>query len=219
MYSFTNCGRLKQSDIKVIIPTFFFRYPGYPREYKRVSLVTNCRLFFKSNIKVKISFNFLHDFLISHFNCCDWKFFRILLEQNFGKNKLCLQINLCQKLLFLHQLTHNMTTDCSLIYQFSTWKFQAQNMGRKWWEHVVYTNCFFVFTFRTTYVSNMFYLSMFSPCSELGIFMYWTGEFNGQSFVILWVSWCKNKCFWQRFTCTKLQSCAKHPNDAYDCKR
>ena len=25
-----------------------------------------------------------------------------------------LQVNLCQKLLFLHQITHNMTTDCSL---------------------------------------------------------------------------------------------------------
>ena len=31
-----------------------------------------------------------------------------------------IQVNLCQKLLFLHQLTHNMTTDCSLIYQSST---------------------------------------------------------------------------------------------------
>ena len=30
------------------------------------------------------------------------------------------QVNLCQKLLFLHQLTHNMTTDCSWNYQFST---------------------------------------------------------------------------------------------------
>jgi hypothetical protein len=39
-----------------------------------------------------------------------------------------LKVNNCQKLLFLHQLTHNMTTDCSLNYQFSTWKFQAQNM-------------------------------------------------------------------------------------------
>ena len=38
------------------------------------------------------------------------------------------QVNLCQKLFFLHQLTHNMTTDCSLNYQFSTWKLQAQNM-------------------------------------------------------------------------------------------
>ena len=27
---------------------------------------------------------------------------------------MLLQVNLCQKLLFLHQLTHNMTTDCSL---------------------------------------------------------------------------------------------------------
>ena len=38
-----------------------------------------------------------------------------------------LQANLCWKLLFLHQITHNMTKDCSLIYQF-TWKLQAQNM-------------------------------------------------------------------------------------------
>ena len=34
--------------------------------------------------------------------------------------KLLLQVNLCQKLLFLHQLTHNMTTDCSLNYHLST---------------------------------------------------------------------------------------------------
>ena len=33
---------------------------------------------------------------------------------------LLLQVNLCQKLLFLCQLTHNMTTDCSLNYKFST---------------------------------------------------------------------------------------------------
>ena len=49
-----------------------------------------------------------------------------------------LQVNLCQKLLFLHQLTHNMTTDCSLNYKFNTWKFQAQT----WGEHDVYRNCF-----------------------------------------------------------------------------
>ena len=30
------------------------------------------------------------------------------------------QVNLCQKLLFLHQLTHSMTTDCSLNYNFNT---------------------------------------------------------------------------------------------------
>ena len=49
-----------------------------------------------------------------------------------------LQVNLCQKLLFLHQLTHNMTTDCSLNYKFNTWKFQAQT----WGENVVYRSCF-----------------------------------------------------------------------------
>ena len=27
-----------------------------------------------------------------------------------------IQVNICQKLLFLHQLTHNMTTDCSLKF-------------------------------------------------------------------------------------------------------
>ena len=30
------------------------------------------------------------------------------------------QVNLCQKLLFLHHLTHNMMTDCSLNYKFNT---------------------------------------------------------------------------------------------------
>ena len=49
-----------------------------------------------------------------------------------------IQVNLCQKLLFLHQLTHNTTTDCSLNYKFNTWKFQAQT----WGELVVYRNCF-----------------------------------------------------------------------------
>ena len=29
-------------------------------------------------------------------------------------------VNICQKHLFLHQLTHNMTIDCSLYYEFST---------------------------------------------------------------------------------------------------
>ena len=37
--------------------------------------------------------------------------------------------------------------------------------------------------------------------SELTIFMN-----KEQSVVILWVSWCKNKSFWQRFTCTRLFS-------------
>ena len=47
------------------------------------------------------------------------------------------QVNLCQRLLFLHQLTHNTTTDCSLNYKFNTRKLQAET----WGEHVVYRNC------------------------------------------------------------------------------
>ena len=41
---------------------------------------------------------------------------------------LKIQVNLCQKHSFLHQLTHNMTTDCSLNYKFSTRKLQVQYM-------------------------------------------------------------------------------------------
>ena len=34
--------------------------------------------------------------------------------------KWLLQVILCKKLLFLHQLTNNMTTDCSFNYKFNT---------------------------------------------------------------------------------------------------
>ena len=40
------------------------------------------------------------------------------------------QVNLFQKHLFLYQLPHNKTKDCSWNYEFSPWKFQAQNMLR-----------------------------------------------------------------------------------------
>ena len=64
--------------------------------------------------------------------------------------------------LILHQLTHNMTTDCSLNHQFSTWKFQAQNM--------LCTQIGFLFLF---WYSEQF---MYTTRSDLGIFMYWTGD-------------------------------------------
>ena len=41
------------------------------------------------------------------------------------------QVNLCQKLLFLHQLTHNITTDCSLNLQIQYMKIASS-------EHVMY---------------------------------------------------------------------------------
>ena len=31
-------------------------------------------------------------------------------------------------------------------------------------------------------------------------------QFNEQSFVILWFSWCKKKCLWKRFTCSWWQN-------------
>ena len=37
-----------------------------------------------------------------------------------GEKRGPVQANLCQKLLFLHQLTHNMTTDFSLNHKFNT---------------------------------------------------------------------------------------------------
>ena len=47
-----------------------------------------------------------------------------------------LQVNLCQRYLFTRQLIHNMTTDCSMNYEFSTRKLQEQNMSRTCREHV-----------------------------------------------------------------------------------
>ena len=41
---------------------------------------------------------------------------------------MSVQVNLFQKHSFLHQLTHDTTTDCSLNYEFSTWKIQVQNV-------------------------------------------------------------------------------------------
>ena len=89
----------------------------------------------------------------------------------------CFQLvqgNLFQKPLLLHELTHNVTKNCSLNYEFSTWKL-----------HVVYINCSECQNKNKQFVST--------TCSFL---------VHEQYVVILWVSWCKNKCFWQRFTCT-----------------
>ena len=55
-------------------------------------------------------------------------------------------------------------------------------------EHVVYQNCFECQNKTKTAICLH---NMFCRYSELTIFMN-----------ILWVSWCKNKSFWQRFTCT-----------------
>ena len=66
----------------------------------------------------------------------DWTW----LDQN---NIFQVQVNLFQKYLFTCQLTHNMTTNCSMIYKFSTRKFQEQNMSRTCQEHVMYLHKLF----------------------------------------------------------------------------
>ena len=58
-----------------------------------------------------------------------------------------------------------MTKDCPLNYKFSTWKVQSQNMGRTC---CVY-KLFWMSKQKTIHVQHMF-----SSCSELAIFMYWT---------------------------------------------
>jgi hypothetical protein len=80
---------------------------------------------------------------------------------------LIVQVNLFQKHLFLHQLTHNMTTDCSLNYEFST----GNSKLRTCWEHVVYINCS---ERQNKNKKPICVHNIFSTCSEFGIFMYWT---------------------------------------------
>ena len=70
-------------------------------------------------------------------------------------NWLSVQVNLCHKLLFLHQLTHNIMIDCSLNYKFNTWlKIPISNLGRTCCVEKLFL------TFRTIFVHNMFF-----PCS------------------------------------------------------
>jgi hypothetical protein len=72
------------------------------------------------NVRI-IDFSRLSDSLF----CLD-----IFLNHNLlASRSTSVQVNLCQKLLILNHLTHNMTTDCSLNYKFNTWKFKAQTWG------------------------------------------------------------------------------------------
>ena len=69
-------------------------------------------------------------------------------------------------------------------------------------EHVVYLctqiDCFLCFDIQSN-LCTQYVLSLEFSCTELVI--------NEQSFVILWVSWEKNKCFWKRFTRKGFKSC------------
>ena len=63
--------------------------------------------------------------------------------------KVHIQVNLCQKYLFLNQLTHNMTTDCPLITDFNTRKIQVENIVfvlalKTIFVHKMFSTCFFL---------------------------------------------------------------------------
>ena len=95
------------------------------------------------------------------------------------------QVNICQKYLFLHQLTHNITTDCSLNYEISTWKFQAQNS--------VYINC-------SECQNKNKKQFVYTTCSELEILMYWTRN-SMNNLLSYWrlVGTYKKKSFLKKF--------------------
>ena len=78
-----------------------------------------------------------------------------------------IQVNLCQKLSFMNQLTQNMTRDCSLNYKKNTSS-----------EHVVYKYCF------ECQNKNKKKHFLYTTCSKVVFF----GEFNEQSLVIFWVN-------------------------------
>jgi hypothetical protein len=71
------------------------------------------------------------------------------------------QVNLCQKHLFSHQLTHNMTTDCSLIYQFNTWTTSSEHGKNMLCTQIVF--CFY-FDIQNN-LCTQHVLSMFWACS------------------------------------------------------
>ena len=76
-----------------------------------------------------------------------WNFFKFIFYEIFSR-LLVVQVNLCQKLLFLHRLTHNMTTDCSLFMKI---------LSSEYLQNMLFTKIVvFVLTLRTILVQNMF---------------------------------------------------------------
>ena len=70
--------------------------------------------------------------------------------------------SLSEALILKHKLTQNMATDCFLNCEFSTYVKITSS------EHVMYINCS---EFQTKTKLKQF---MYTTCSELVIFMYWT---------------------------------------------
>ena len=70
--------------------------------------------------------------LVGYANCFCFDNQNNFCTQHVLDNNKYTQVNLCQKFLLLPQ------QDCSLNYEFSTWKFQAQNMSRTFCVHELF---------------------------------------------------------------------------------
>ena len=99
---------------------------------------------------------------------------------------------------------YHLIWSCRLLEMVETFKIEIKyqihvNLCQKLFflQNMVRTCCVQVLFWMSEIISVHNVLPRF----KLGILMYWTCKFNEQSVVILWVSWCKNKIFWQRFTC------------------
>ena len=87
------------------------------------------------------------------------KLVQLKIRATFLLNRVKVHVNLFQKHLFLHQLTHSKTKDCSLNYKFSMYMKIASS------EHVVYINC-------SECQNKNKKQFVYTTCSELAIFMY-----------------------------------------------
>ena len=104
-----------------------------------------------------------------------------------------IQVNLCQKHLFLDQVTQNdkwLLIDLPVQYMKTSSSEHGENM----------LCAKIVLNAKTK--KNIWVPIIFSPCSELVVFMYWAGKLmdNLLSYCGLVVA---KKSFWQRFTCTE----------------
>ena len=103
---------------------------------RMTSLILNVNLFFQNDLENVLPFVLISAMYITTnpaLSCAKivfrvWTLARYIHTFVYVFQVSKIQVNLCQKHSFLNQLTHNMTTDCSLITDFSTRKIQVENM-------------------------------------------------------------------------------------------
>ena len=96
-------------NLRIIVTFYYFSLIFTGSASRKFQKCVDDNFVFVNNPATKI-FNLIFILVFFYF-----KFFILFLYIKF-----MVQLNLFQKHLFLHQLIHNMTKDCSLTYQFST---------------------------------------------------------------------------------------------------